>query len=140
MRAHFGVDGSVDSLAVEWTGGADRRVVASPALNRIHRPFSEESWRERSGKGIRISATPNPFGDELRLDYRLSEKGTVRISIHSSDGGEVAEVLHREQEVGMHSVQWRAIGPDGSLLPAGTYIYRIQAPTGSASGRAVLVR
>ena len=142
LRVHVGVgeSGRVDSLAVEWNGGADRRVVASPALNRIHHPFTEESWRERSGMEIRISATPNPFGDELRLDYRLSDRGIVRISIHSADGEEVAEVLHREEEAGLHSMEWHARGADGSRLPAGTYIYRVTTANGSASGHAVLMR
>ncbi len=141
LRVHFGTgNAGVDSLAVEWNGGADRRVVESPDPNRLHRPFSGEKNRGADGSGISISGSPNPFGTQLKLRYSLREKGNVRITVHSVDGEEVAEVINREEGPGEHVVEWRANATDGTPLPAGTYIYRLHTAQGTATGTAVLVR
>ena len=141
LRVHFGTgNAGVDSVAVEWNGGADRRVVESPDPNRLHRPFSGEENRGAGRATISISGSPNPFGTQLKLRYSIGEKGNVRITVHSVDGEEVAEVIDREEGAGEHVIEWRAHATDGTPLPAGTYIYRLHTTHGTATGTAVLVR
>jgi hypothetical protein len=138
LRVHFGlgdVDG-VDSLVVEWNG--ERRVLVSPALNRIHSPFREGGITSAQATDIAFTAWPNPFRTSLHFRYTVPEKTHVRLEVHGLDGALLAVVVEGEQESGEHAVEWLAADRSGSPLAAGTYIYRIRIGSHTLTGRAVL--
>ena len=142
LAVHFGLEQGegVDSVVIDWDGGAERRVLRNPDVHRIYRPFKEVPVHSQEVLQPAISATPNPFGNVLNLHYTVSVAGNVRITMHSLEGEELAEVLNKELPAGEHQAEWRARDRNGDPLPAGIYIYRIRTAQGSSTGRAVLSR
>ncbi|HLT47164.1 MAG TPA: T9SS type A sorting domain-containing protein [Rubricoccaceae bacterium] len=73
--------------------------------------------------------TPNPAFGRATLTLSLPTSGSVRLSVHDVLGREVAVILDRPMAAGRHEVYF-----DGSSLPSGTYLIRIEA------GRSMLTR
>ncbi|MCX6271995.1 MAG: T9SS type A sorting domain-containing protein, partial [Bacteroidetes bacterium] len=69
---------------------------------------------------------PNPFSNVTDLSYTLPETGKVILTVFNAMGDVVAELVNAEQTAGNYVVRF-----DGSTLPQGVYIYRINF-TGAA--------
>ncbi len=65
---------------------------------------------------------PNPFNPSTTIRYQLSQSSLVLLTVFDILGREVAQLVQERQEAGTHSVTF-----DGSGLPSGVYIYRLQA-------------
>ena len=81
----------------------------------------------------RLSAFPNPAVDQASISFEIPAAADVRVSVYDVLGREVAVVLDEAREAGSHTVVF-----DASSLPAGAYVYRVQAGAYSASERLVL--
>jgi hypothetical protein len=64
---------------------------------------------------------PNPFNPTTTISYTLPVGGTVFLKVYALDGREVATLVHENQSVGEHNVQF-----DASHLASGVYVYRLQ--------------
>ena len=65
---------------------------------------------------------PNPFNPITKLAYSLNEDLPVRLSVHDLLGRELVVLVDGVRPIG----RWEVLF-DGSGLPSGTYLYRIQA-------------
>jgi hypothetical protein len=71
---------------------------------------------------------PNPFNPATTIEYTLPEKADVRIDVYSVLGELVTTLVNNTMEAGYQKISFStgSFG-DGSSLPSGTYIYRINA-------------
>lgn len=67
-----------------------------------------------------ILAYPNPFDQEMTLEYTLQKQGWVRLELFNSMGQLVKVLVDNNQPQGTHHSSL-----DGSLLARGLYIYRL---------------
>jgi hypothetical protein len=65
---------------------------------------------------------PNPFTDNTIIEYGLSEKAHVRISVYDISGRRVNVLEDAVHEAGIYQ-----IGIDASTLESGIYYYRLEA-------------
>jgi ELWxxDGT repeat protein len=65
---------------------------------------------------------PNPFSTGTRIDFALPLEGRVNLTVYDLLGRELRTLVDAQLPAGMHSVDFNADG-----LPAGTYIYRLDA-------------
>lgn len=65
---------------------------------------------------------PNPFNPATRIRFTLAQPGRASLKIFDVLGREVATLVDEMKSAGEHAVQWT---PEN--LPAGVYIYRLQA-------------
>ena len=65
---------------------------------------------------------PNPFNPSTTIKFALPELSQVTLTIFSTLGEKVAEVLNTTLEAGYHRVEF-----DASNLPSGIYLYKIHA-------------
>jgi N-acetyl-anhydromuramyl-L-alanine amidase AmpD len=82
---------------------------------------------------------PNPFNPSTNISFDLARDEAVRLTLFNSLGQEVAVILDEHMEAGPHSVQFRA-ERNGTPLPSGVYLYRLQTSAGSAVKKMVLMR
>ena len=82
-----------------------------------------------------INAYPNPFNPTTVLSYQLSALSFVNLSVYDISGRKVKELVNGWQETGLNEVTF-----DGSGLPSGMYIYRLQAGDFTASGKMILMK
>jgi 1,4-alpha-glucan branching enzyme len=72
---------------------------------------------------IKSVAYPNPFKDQLVIDYELPTSGPVTITIFDSFGRRIREILSEELNAGKHSFSWQN---NIENLQTGLYYYTIQ--------------
>ncbi len=82
-----------------------------------------------------LQVTPNPFGERAMLLFEVHRSSPVTVSIHNLLGRRVTVLHNGCLPAGTYRVQW-----DGSGLPVGTYVMRLQTGTSVESERCVLSR
>ena len=99
-------DGHVPAL-VFACGEAERAVAASG-------PDSGAVTIVRAQSAIRQG--------NLRVEYRLSRAGQVRVEVFDMLGRPVRLLLNEQQSSGYHAAEWDGTGEDGARLKRGTYL------------------
>ena len=87
-----------------------------------------------SGGVALVGATPNPFVESTRIDFRVDRPQRVIIEVSSMKGGRVARLFDRSVEAGTHQVRF-----EGDL-PAGSYLCTIRTESGTDSRLLTCVR
>ena len=80
-------------------------------------------------------AYPNPFNPSTTISYRTGTGGPVRVRILDPLGREVALLVNRWQEAGLHTLGW-----DASRCASGIYFCRLEAQGAVRTARMVLLR
>lgn len=78
---------------------------------------------------------PNPFSTKTTLQLSLPVETDVRVSVYDIMGRKVMRPIDGFREAGFHEVRI-----DASHLSPRLYLYRLDTPGFSESGRMVLVR
>ena len=87
-----------------------------------------------------VSAAPNPFGQQVRLELRVARTGEAQVITYDLGGHEVA-VLHRGRlEAGRHAFEWTGKNRAGRTVPAGVYWLKASAGGETATMRVVKLR
>lgn len=63
---------------------------------------------------------PNPFNPVTKIDFQLSETGSVSLKIYDLTGREIQTLVNGNYNAGYHTVQF-----DGKNLSSGIYFYKI---------------
>jgi len=64
---------------------------------------------------------PNPFNNVTAISYALPRPGHVQISIYNLQGQLVELLVDKQQDAGIHHIQWNA-----KNLGSGIYLYRME--------------
>ena len=67
---------------------------------------------------------PNPFNPTTTIKYSIPNNNLVTLKVFNILGQEVATLVNAQQNAGRYEVQL-----DGTILPSGVYIYRVEAGT-----------
>jgi hypothetical protein len=82
-----------------------------------------------------IGIYPNPFNPRTVISYQLSADGYVAFEVFDIGGRPAATPVEGWQAAGTQRLTF-----DGSELPSGIYLYRLQAGSLQASGKLVLMK
>lgn len=66
-------------------------------------------------------AYPNPFNPETKINYHLSEKTDVKLSVFNIMGRIVRELVRDAQPAGSYQILWNGKDDSGILVSSGTY-------------------
>lgn len=78
---------------------------------------------------------PNPFPVSTTVSFELPQAADVRLDVYDFSGRLVETLVDQSMTAGEHSVVF-----DGSGMPSGVYLLRLQSGSGVATARVVLVR
>ena len=84
---------------------------------------------------LTVASYPNPFNPVATIRYALPSDGHVALRVYNLLGREVATLVDRQQQAGIHRVTF-----DATLLASGTYLYRLEAAEQVKTGRLVLLK
>jgi hypothetical protein len=73
-------------------------------------------------KQFSVISYPNPFISAATIEYDLPAACDVRLKVYNVMGAEVLELVNAHREPGKHKVMF-----DGTGLPEGAYIFRLEA-------------
>jgi len=83
---------------------------------------------------------PNPFNPSTTIPYYLPEPCRVRLSLYDVLGRRVRVLVDRGEAAGKHAVHWDGLDSHGNILPAGIYLYRLEAGKARLSKKMIMVR
>ena len=86
------------------------------------------------------SAYPNPFNPITSIRYGLPNDGLVNITIYDMMGRIVKTLVNGSQTAGYKSTQWNATNDRNELVPAGLYLYTIQAGESRQTKKMILLK
>ena len=89
---------------------------------------------------LHVSASPNPFGGSVSIQFGPGAEAEVRVRIFSTAGRLVRDLAADRRSSGAPVVRWDGRDDDGQPLAAGIYFYRVSAVDRVAGGRVVLLR
>jgi hypothetical protein len=89
-------------------------------------------FNETTDKDDFLKSWPNPFREEMNLNYTLSSDELVRVEVFDVFGRKVKEVFSGFQEKGGHLLTWKA-----KEIPAGIYFIRLQSSEFQSSNKVV---
>ena len=78
---------------------------------------------------------PNPFNPSTTIRYGVPHKSTVRLTLYSMLGQQIAELMNGEAEAGYHELRFNAAG-----YASGVYMYRLSAADWVQTRMMVLVK
>lgn len=70
---------------------------------------------------------PNPFNPTTEIQYDLSNRGHVRLTVFNAQGQLMAILVDGEQGTGTYGVVWNGRDMNGTSLPSGIYLYKLEA-------------
>ncbi len=79
-----------------------------------------------------VSISPNPFNSNVEIAFNLVSNEKVTLTIYNMMGAQVATLINGNLGAGNHVANW-----NGNNLPAGNYMYRLQAGAEATSGSIV---
>lgn len=82
---------------------------------------------------LEVSSYPNPFNPLSTIRFKLPAKSQVELKIYNILGQEVTTLVDRTLDAGPHEIAF-----DGSHLPSGIYLYRLEASGNVKSGKIIL--
>ncbi|MBN1893487.1 T9SS type A sorting domain-containing protein [bacterium] len=121
-----------------WALGQDGTGTDQPLLETVGRTMHVEAGMsdpERIRSFEIVRNYPNPFNNRTRISFYLHTSESVSLDVLDMTGKKVSRLSATAMPAG-----WNSLDFDGSLLPSGTYIYRLEAPGFVRSGKMALIR
>jgi hypothetical protein len=83
---------------------------------------------------------PNPFRDNVKLDFELRQPGKVRVDVYNIKGQKVRGLENGFLAKGRHELVWNGRDDAGNRVSAGVYILRLGSGGESRTRRLVLMK
>lgn len=90
--------------------------------------------------GLRLLASPNPFGTRTEIHFELAETGPARVEVLDISGRRVWELARPVWPAGRHVVIWSGRDDTGAVLSSGVYVYRVEAGASRDERKVALIR
>jgi len=87
-----------------------------------------------------VRNTPNPFNPSTLISYELPAAGRWQVAIYDAQGRLQRTLADEWQLAGRRELRWDGRDDAGSALGSGLYLVRVSGPTGSASGKLLLLK
>ena len=83
---------------------------------------------------------PNPFNPNTNIDFSLSEKTNVQLSIYDLSGKLIKELTNTQMQIGNYNIVWDGTSTDGVKVGAGVYLYQLQTDNFSETRKMILLK
>lgn len=107
--------------------------------NVMHEIFDLNAIDEKPEEAQTSSNFPNPFHENITINYYISKATPVKLTIYSLSGEEVITLVDENQMPGAKNVIWNAMNKEGQKVSPGVYFYGLQIEGASTSGKLVLL-
>ncbi|WP_242918056.1 LamG-like jellyroll fold domain-containing protein [Pontibacter liquoris] len=125
----------VYNTALSATQIKDLATITAPAITTVSSAAAHALTPEEAGKND-LLVYPNPFQSQATINFTLTSDINYTVALYDSKGVQVAELKRGRAIAG---VQNKVI-VDGTALPRGLYIVRLQTAKGSKAAKLLLNR
>ena len=107
---------------------------------RLNLKKEADEFAEVATYEFNIQNFPNPFNSSTTIRYTLPEEMSTSLEIYNIIGNKVADLLHGQQSMGHHFINWNGKTVAGWDVPAGVYFAKITAGKYVKTIRLLLLR
>lgn len=121
--------------APDYPGLAGKSLIARGPVE--NPPLETSIAAETLPEGYQLAQNyPNPFNPQTTIAFTLAEASILSLNVYNLLGEHVATVAEQQAfGYGTHALTF-----DGSGLPSGTYMYRLETPTFTKTRRMILLK
>lgn len=83
---------------------------------------------------------PNPFNPATQIEFSLSEKAHVTLSVYNMLGQRVKTLVDQPVQAGIHNVAWNGTNELGETVSNGIYFYRLTSDLGVKTMKMLLMK
>ncbi len=103
---------------ISTTSGAKEWKIDDIMIKGIYDPNSISEQANELG----LEIFPNPFSNNLKINYTLTENSNIKIDIYDITGKKINNIFDNYQTSGIHSIEWKS----DNLTEKGIYLINIQ--------------
>lgn len=133
LWAHYKIRAAIDDLKSDFSGIESVEIddsMQKPVLE------SKNDFSDLTIFDFKLFDNhPNPFNSTTTISFNLPEECFVKLVVYDNNGKKVATIVNERISKGSYSVKF-----DGSNLPSGTYIYKIDAGSFSEIKKMQLIK
>ena len=89
---------------------------------------------------VEASAYPNPFSNQVTIEFVLSESSQVSLDIFDLTGRKVNTLVSETLNQGNYKYQWNATDDSGFVMQPGIYFYSLQNGDQVVTKKLILAR
>ncbi|MBK8553536.1 MAG: T9SS type A sorting domain-containing protein [Ignavibacteria bacterium] len=78
---------------------------------------------------------PNPFNPFTKIKFEISKSSLIKFEIFDLNGRKILTLINEKLNPGIFDINF-----DGSNLPSGVYIYRLQSDNYSQTKKMILLK
>jgi hypothetical protein len=147
LNIHFGLGNaaSIDTLMIEWPGGA-RDILTNVPANQFM-TVTEGSTTDAHERGDQqpmrfqlYQNYPNPFNPSTIIRYETGERFHVLLVVYDQLGQEVLQLVNEDMDRGEHTVRWNGANRHGLPVAAGMYYIRASVSGFTQTIKTILLR
>jgi hypothetical protein len=152
VLASLGID--VDDSAYDYIPGANGRLVFQIgnscvpdyqerdvlALFEVIEVAGVESEDFLPAKFAVYENYPNPFNPVTKISFDLTVQSATEVTVWNLLGQKVSTLFAGDLSAGHHTVTFDGHNANGSLLPSGVYIYRVESGSNVATKKMMLLK
>jgi hypothetical protein len=83
---------------------------------------------------------PNPFNAQTRIEFSLSRKNLISLSVYSISGEHVVDLFDGQKAAGIHFIIWNGKNSKGGDVGSGIYLVRSKTGTETLTRKLVIIR
>ncbi len=117
----------VGKVIIGTAGDAGARIVQNSRLAEFLQ--EEEENKEEPSTPILLKGFPNPFSNQVELQYNLKKESLVTIKIFNITGSQVKSLFQGQQNKGYQRIAWDGTNADGKPVDSGMYFIQVQTNT-----------
>jgi hypothetical protein len=87
-----------------------------------------------------LKADPNPFRENLGIEYSVAASSIVELAVYDAAGRVVKKLVDEPRTAGVYRARWDGRDDTGRDLPSGVYFLKLGVDDFTASKKMVLVR
>jgi glucose/arabinose dehydrogenase len=103
-------------------------------------PWTTTDIDPGTARMLDLRESPNPFRQDIALEFSLARAGNVRLEIVSVDGRHVRTVAAAAMTAGTHRLRWDGLDDRGARVSQGLYFAHLSTPDRDVTRRLVYLR
>jgi len=83
---------------------------------------------------------PNPFNSSTSIEYQVSDKAHIRLTVFDLLGRRVKSLVDEVKPEGVYRIEWNGLDDGGRDVSSGIYFYSLESPSGDITRKMVLIK
>ncbi len=94
----------------------------------------------KTGEKLDMTISPNPFRDNVSINFCTPNASRINISIYDIAGKLVRQLTNRNFKSGKHEIAWNSTNKSGEKVPYGIYFVKLKANNSTCISKTIVLK